>query len=76
MTAAQEETEKSDNLFLYIDLPKFDFPVIFSEPVSPPLSPLGPRACCDIFSLARKPRLTHHLKAEPQLLCQYPRHRR
>ncbi|EIM86502.1 atypical/PIKK/PI3K protein kinase [Stereum hirsutum FP-91666 SS1] len=26
------ETEKSDNLFLYVDLPRFDFPVIFSEP--------------------------------------------
>ncbi|OCH90330.1 atypical/PIKK/PI3K protein kinase [Obba rivulosa] len=25
------ETEKSENLFLYIDLPRFDFPVIFSE---------------------------------------------
>src|ERR1700679_4096653 len=29
----QAETEKSENLFLYIDLPRFDFPVIFSEPV-------------------------------------------
>lgn len=27
----QAETEKSENLFLYIDLPRFDFPVIFSE---------------------------------------------
>ncbi|TFY72459.1 hypothetical protein EVG20_g546 [Dentipellis fragilis] len=26
------ETEKSENLFLYIDMPRFDFPVIFSEP--------------------------------------------
>ncbi|KAF8896526.1 putative atypical/PIKK/PI3K protein kinase [Infundibulicybe gibba] len=26
------ETEKSNNLFLYIDLPRFDFPVVFSEP--------------------------------------------
>ncbi|KIL59571.1 hypothetical protein M378DRAFT_1000569 [Amanita muscaria Koide BX008] len=26
------EAEKSENLFLYIDLPRFDFPVIFSEP--------------------------------------------
>ncbi|KAJ8590465.1 atypical/PIKK/PI3K protein kinase [Rhizopogon salebrosus TDB-379] len=25
------ETEKSDNIYLYIDLPRFDFPVIFSE---------------------------------------------
>ncbi|KAF9561978.1 phosphatidylinositol 3-kinase [Agrocybe pediades] len=25
-------TEKSENLFLYIDLPRFDFPVIFCEP--------------------------------------------
>jgi phosphatidylinositol 3-kinase len=29
------ETEKSENLFLYIDLPRFDFPVIFSEPEAP-----------------------------------------
>ncbi|KZT73494.1 putative atypical/PIKK/PI3K protein kinase [Daedalea quercina L-15889] len=26
------ESEKSENLFLYIDLPRFDFPVIFCEP--------------------------------------------
>ncbi|KDQ24549.1 hypothetical protein PLEOSDRAFT_1067370 [Pleurotus ostreatus PC15] len=26
------ETEKSQNLFLYIDLPRFDFPVVFTEP--------------------------------------------
>ncbi|KAN0093130.1 phosphatidylinositol 3-kinase [Tylopilus felleus] len=26
------ETAKSDNVFLYIDLPRFDFPVVFSEP--------------------------------------------
>ncbi|KAI0730079.1 atypical/PIKK/PI3K protein kinase [Fomitopsis betulina] len=26
------ETEKSENLFLYIDLPRFDFPVVFCEP--------------------------------------------
>lgn len=33
------ETEKSDDLFLYVDLPRFDFPVIFSEPeVAPPPS--------------------------------------
>ncbi|KAI0671945.1 atypical/PIKK/PI3K protein kinase [Trametes maxima] len=28
----QAETAKSENLYLYIDLPRFDFPVIFSEP--------------------------------------------
>ncbi|KAH9943716.1 atypical/PIKK/PI3K protein kinase [Amylocystis lapponica] len=28
------EAEKSENLYLYIDLPRFDFPVIFSEPAS------------------------------------------
>ncbi|KAE9386016.1 atypical/PIKK/PI3K protein kinase [Gymnopus androsaceus JB14] len=28
------ETQKSENLYLYIDLPRFDFPVIFSEPES------------------------------------------
>ena len=29
----QAETEKSENLYLYIDLPRFDFPVIFTEGV-------------------------------------------
>ncbi|GAA5972036.1 hypothetical protein JCM11641_002465 [Rhodosporidiobolus odoratus] len=29
------ESEKSENLFLYIDLPRFDFPVVFSEPEYP-----------------------------------------
>ncbi|KAK7691107.1 hypothetical protein QCA50_006210 [Cerrena zonata] len=32
------ETEKSNNLFLYIDLPRFDFPVIFSEPEAAPVA--------------------------------------
>jgi phosphatidylinositol 3-kinase len=27
------ETAKSDNLFLYVDMPRFDFPVVFSEMV-------------------------------------------
>ncbi|RIB03510.1 atypical PIKK PI3K protein kinase [Gigaspora rosea] len=30
----KQESSKSKNLYLYIDLPKFDFPVVFSEPVS------------------------------------------
>lgn len=29
------ETEKSESLFLYVDLPRFDFPVIFCEPECP-----------------------------------------
>lgn len=33
---SQAESEKSENLFLYIDLPRFDFPVVFSEPVRLP----------------------------------------
>ncbi|KDQ59030.1 hypothetical protein JAAARDRAFT_33751 [Jaapia argillacea MUCL 33604] len=38
-----QETEKSDNLYLYIDVPRFDFPVIFSEPEpSHPHTPLPP----------------------------------
>jgi hypothetical protein len=32
------ETEKSENLYLYIDLPRFDFPVVFSEPISSSLA--------------------------------------
>jgi hypothetical protein len=31
LNMAKVETEKSNNLYLYIDLPRFDFPVIFSE---------------------------------------------
>ncbi|KIJ52635.1 hypothetical protein M422DRAFT_243420 [Sphaerobolus stellatus SS14] len=30
------ETEKSENLYLYIDLPRFDFPVVFTESEAPP----------------------------------------
>ncbi|EIW84194.1 atypical PIKK PI3K protein kinase [Coniophora puteana RWD-64-598 SS2] len=32
------EAEKSENMFLYIDLPRFDFPVIFCEPHNPNLA--------------------------------------
>ncbi|KAF5367144.1 hypothetical protein D9758_004029 [Tetrapyrgos nigripes] len=49
------EAAKSENLFLYIDVPRFDFPVIFSEPEAPilpststlppqPQTPVGPIA--------------------------------
>jgi hypothetical protein len=31
---SQAEASKSDKLYLYVDLPKFDFPVVFSEQVS------------------------------------------
>ena len=34
MSLLQAEASKSDKLYLYIDLPKFDFPVIFAEQVS------------------------------------------
>jgi hypothetical protein len=30
----QAEAAKSDKLFLYVDLPKFNFPIVFSESVS------------------------------------------
>ena len=30
------ESIKSENLFLYVDMPRFDFPVVFSEPVCTP----------------------------------------
>lgn len=29
----QAESAKSDQLFLYVDLPRFDFPVVYSEQV-------------------------------------------
>jgi hypothetical protein len=31
LKALKVETEKSNKLYLYIDLPRFDFPIIFSE---------------------------------------------
>lgn len=49
LTNDQTEASKSDNLYLYVDLPRFDFTVVFSEqssaipyppaPVSHPLPP-------------------------------------
>ncbi|KAG2051713.1 putative atypical/PIKK/PI3K protein kinase [Suillus hirtellus] len=45
------ETEKSENMYLYVDLPRFDFPVIFSEaeaqnqatiPFAPPVAAQTP----------------------------------
>lgn len=30
----QREIERTDKLFLYVDLPRFDFPVVFAEQVS------------------------------------------
>jgi phosphatidylinositol 3-kinase len=33
LTLDQAEEAKSENLYLYIDLPRFDFPVIFDEMV-------------------------------------------
>ena len=32
-TCGQAEAKISENMFLYIDLPRFDFPVVFDEPV-------------------------------------------
>lgn len=29
----QRESEASDQLYLYVDLPRFDFPVVYSEQV-------------------------------------------
>ena len=30
----QRDSEASDQLYLYVDLPRFDFPVVYSEQVS------------------------------------------
>ena len=43
------ETEKSNNLYLYIDLPRFDFPIIFSELVR--LLAVTARCCLSLISL-------------------------
>jgi hypothetical protein len=52
------ETEKSENLFLYIDLPRFDFPVIFSEPVR-----------CEWFLVKYN---NNHLRRKPATNQSYP----
>lgn len=68
------ETEKSENLFLYIDLPRFDFPVIFSEPVSLLyIAPISYR----IDSSSRKPatnqsQLLLHIQARHHISLQPP----
>lgn len=71
LVSAQAESEKSDNLFLYIDLPRFDFPVVFSEPVSCLVALLaaktafdpGSRACRN--TLSPSSHLTPFLRASP-----------
>lgn len=42
--ARQAEASKSEHLFLYVDLPHFDFPVVFSEHESPIPNPPPPVA--------------------------------
>ena len=57
---AQEEAKKSKHLFLYIDLPRFDFPVVFSEPVNIASSVL-PYILSHRLFLYRKQRISHPL---------------
>lgn len=38
-----EEASKSEHLFLYVELPKFDFPVVFTEQESPVPMPPQPK---------------------------------
>lgn len=60
----QAESEKSENLFLYIDMPRFDFPIVFSEPVSP-------RACIILWPCADK-REQEYPTAMPATLLPLP----
>ncbi|KAG5642890.1 hypothetical protein DXG03_001896 [Asterophora parasitica] len=46
------ETEKSHNLFLYIDLPRFDFPVVFNEPESHLSTPPMPATTSQTHAVA------------------------
>ena len=57
---------ESDKLFLYVDLPRFDFPVVFAEQVSPSktgscLVSLIPMICFSFF-------ITHSQEAPTSLL--------
>lgn len=40
----QRESEASDQLYLYVDLPRFDFPVVYSEQVSQRSMPFKTRS--------------------------------
>ena len=48
-----DESAKSDKLFLYVDMPRFDFPVVYSEQESPlpqPPTPVAPSPAPDHVS--------------------------
>ncbi|KIY42834.1 phosphatidylinositol 3-kinase [Fistulina hepatica ATCC 64428] len=49
------ETERSPNLFLYIDLPRFDFPVVFSEPESTNLASTSMTAVPSVIAVPQTP---------------------
>lgn len=56
----QAEASKSDDLYLYVDLPKFDFPVIYAEAESPvPLPPVP-----NLPTLATQPQIIPVLKPD------------
>ncbi|KAF9000637.1 atypical/PIKK/PI3K protein kinase [Cyathus striatus] len=61
------ETEKSENLFLYIDLPRFDFPVIFSEPEATPIASSSSNTQQPHAHAIVTPAITLSLTAEPGL---------
>ncbi|KAF8134882.1 atypical/PIKK/PI3K protein kinase [Boletus edulis] len=54
------ETAKSENMFLYIDLPRFDFPVVFSEPAS------------TLTAQVERPKIRRQLLHHQQRLLQTP----
>lgn len=51
------EAKQSDNLYLYIDLPRFDFPIVYSEHESPIPYPPAP--------VPREPQANQHTPALP-----------
>ncbi|PPQ95727.1 hypothetical protein CVT26_008370 [Gymnopilus dilepis] len=63
------ETEKSENLFLYIDLPRFDFPVIFSEPLGQetPVTAAGTSTLPTIVQTPTTPSISSAFISDPSL---------
>ncbi|KAI6042471.1 atypical/PIKK/PI3K protein kinase [Pisolithus marmoratus] len=60
------ETAKSNNMFLYIDIPRFDFPVIFSEPETQSI-PSTPAPQTTVTQLPMAPILPPSFATDPHL---------
>ena len=75
----QREMENSNKLFLYVDLPRFDFPVVFAEQVSLALSrtvSIFPQKLNNFETSNHRKRPCHYLHGLSQMRHWQRRHRR